>query len=396
VRAGLLAAACCAALPIAACGSAKKNLVPKLVLGPAERVASIPAHDPLQQGVAVVFLMPETTLTVDVVSGRLFAPEKKVIVINGDVVERETSPSAARGDHERMIGLVDPQFHNQIFAYRNNGIPGVPGWTPRWGRAPAPAPGKLPVWVPPRLITRSGRPIAVVLADGQRVELKTDGHGRIVSLRWATPRREALVATIRYGKGATTISAPAGVVRTYHYDPRHLITRVDAPGAAAHSRNDTADGRLDSQATERMLAYRLRSGTPERYAAYETAPNAINDNYLDYAATDGYQRYGVPTLADMRRVDDALRKSGVLDVAEAIPVLNDRVEDYVDGKYYDPVANGLHHACSLEVWVYRVTYGHKLTSGEITTVARRLSRVPKHWIYIDYSDVDNLSCGSFL
>jgi hypothetical protein len=326
-------AACCsaAALALAGCGGSGGGgaLVPKFRLGPGDYFASVPAHDPLRQAVAVVFLMPETELAVDVISGKLYAP-----------IERERSTSREPGYHEALIGVMDPQLHNQIFAYREHGIQGWHAWDPRWGRAAAPAPGKLPVWTPPRLVLHAGRPLAVVLADGQHVALETDGRGRVVRLRWATPRGEPLLTRISYAPRATTVSAPAGVVRTYHFDARHLITEVDAPGAAAHAREDTADGLLDSRATERRLAYRLRSGTPERYAAYEVAPNAINENFLDIAATDGYQRYGVPTLADMRKVDESLRKSGVLDVAEAIPVLNDRVEDYVDAKFFEHVTDG--------------------------------------------------------
>jgi hypothetical protein len=187
--------------------------------------------------------------------------------------------------------------------------------------------GQASAWTPPRLITSSGRPLAVVLADGQRVDVGTDQRGRIARLRSATPRGEPLLTTIRYASGKTTVRAPAGVVRTYHYNARHLITQVDAPGAAAHARKDTADGRLDSPATKDLLAYRLRPGTEERYAAYGVTPNAIGENYLDFADADGYQRYGVPTLADMRRVNASLRASGVLDVAEAIPILNNRVEN---------------------------------------------------------------------
>jgi YD repeat-containing protein len=284
---------------------------------------------------------------------------------------------------------MDPQLHHQIFAYRSNGIRGYPAWDPRWGKAPAPAPGKLPLWTPPRLVTRSGRPIAVVLADGQRVQITSDGRGRVVRLGWATPRGEPLVTTVRYESRETTVSAPAGVVRTYHYDDRRLITEVDAPGAAAHARKDTVGGLLDSKATERRLAYRLRSGTQERYAAYGVAPNAITENYLDEANTDGYQRYGVPTLADMRRVDDALRRSGVLDVAEAIPTLNDRVETYTVEKPFEQVTKGL-HSCRFETSYFGVTYARTITPDEIASVARRLPSVPKTWVYLYYHDADSL------
>jgi hypothetical protein len=373
---------CAVASVFAGCGGANGGeTVPKLVLRGGERVAPVPGRDPLKQAVAVVFLEPDTKLAVDVISGRLFAPG-----------EENRFPNYPSPEREGLIGLMDPQLHNQMFAYRSNGIPGRPAWNPRWGAAPAPTPGKLPVWVPPRLIVKSGRPLAVVLADGQRVGLTADRTGRIVRLRWATPRCEPLLTTIRYAPGATTVSAPAGVARTYHYDARKLITEVDAPGAAAHAREDTVDGRLDSKATERRLAYRLRSGTQERYAAYETAPNAINTNYLDFADSDGYQRYGVPTVADMRKVDDSLRKSGVLDVAEAIPVLNDRVEDYTVEKPFDRVTEDL-HSCHLETGDWEITYARTITPDEIATITRRLPSVPKLWVEIDYSDVASL-CGT--
>jgi hypothetical protein len=367
------------ALTLASCAGSSQA-VPKLKLAPGERTESIGTHDPLGQAVAVVFLMPETELAVDVISGRLFLPAGE-----------EGPDYIGPHEHEALIGLVDPQFHDQIFAYRG-GIPGRPAWDAHWGRAPSPAPGELPEWTPPRLIEKSGSPVAVVLADGQHVELTSDSRGRIVQLRWATPRGEPMLTTLRYRRGETTVSGPAGVVRVYHYNDRDRITEVDAPGARAHARDDTADGLLDSQATERRLAYRLRSGTAERYAAYGVAPNAINENFLDWADTDGYQRYGVPTLADMRTVDDSLRASGVLDVAEAIPVLNNRVEDYVDEKYEERATLGL-RPCHLQNGVYEVTYGGAITSGEIAEVAQRLARVPRHWIFIHYDNGRSVGCA---
>jgi hypothetical protein len=368
-------------LALAGCGGGghSSDAVPKLALAPGDRVVSIPTRDPLQQGVAVVFLMPETELEVDVINGRLFAP-----------AEERGPEYRARGERQGLIGLMDPQLHHQIFTYLDNGIPGRPAWDPHWGKAPSPAPGKLPPWTPPRMVMRAGSPIAVVLADGQRVELTADGRGRIVRLGWATPRGEPLVTTIRYASGETTISAPAGVVRTYHYDAHRLITEVDAPGAAAHARMDTVGGLLNSRATERRLEYRLRSGTQERYAAYGVAPNAIGENYLDRADADGYQRYGVPTLADMRKVDDSLRSSGVLDVAEAIPILNDRVENYSVEKPFERVTGGLHHRCRFETGYRSITYASTITPDEIATVARRVPSVPKLWIYIYYNDARTL------
>lgn len=374
-------------LALAGCGGEGGNgtsggAVPKLALRPGEHLASVPTHDPLKQAVAVVFLTPEMELQVDVVSGRLFAP-----------------PNAPRpefrgpDEHEGLIGVMDPRLHDQIFAYRSNAIPGYRAWDSRWGKAPAPAPGKPPVWTAPRLVTRAGRPVAVVLADGQRVQIFTDGRGRVVRLDWATPRGEPLVTKLRYARGVTTVSAPAGVVRTYRYDVHDLITEVDAPGAAAHARQDTVGGLLDGKATGRRLAYRLRSGTQERYAAYEVAPNAIGQNYLDFADTDGYERYGVPTLADMRKVDDSLRRSGVLDVAEAIPILNDRVENYTVEKPFDRVsAEGGLRPCHVRLGDWSVTFARTATPKEIATVARRLQRVRKLWVYIYYSDADSVGC----
>jgi hypothetical protein len=369
------------AFALAGCGSASHETVPELKLAEGERVESIPTHDPLQQAVAVVFLMPETELAVDVVSGRLFAP----------AAERGPDDIGPH-NHEALIGLMDPQLHDQIFSYRSNGIPGLAAWDPSWGAAPSPAPGELPAWTPPRLVTRSGRPLAVLLADGQRVGLVTDGRRRIVQLHWATPRGESLLTTIRYERGETTVSGPAGVVRSYHYNDRDRITEVDAPDAGAHARDDTADGLLDSRATALHLDYRLRSGTPERYAAYAVAPNAINQNFLDWADTDGYQRYAVPTLADMRTVDQALRASGVLDVAEAMPVLNNRLETYADEKDAERVTAGL-RPCHIATGEYRFTYGGAITSGEIAEFAQRLPRIPRHWIYIYYDNARSVGCG---
>jgi hypothetical protein len=369
---------------LAGCGDSGGSPVSRLLLRPGEHIASIPAHDPLEQAVAVVFLMPETTLAVDVITGRLFAPEKE-----------QPFPFPSLGEHEGLIALVDPQLHNQIFAYEDGGIPGQPAWDRRWGKSPAPAPGPLPAWTPPRLVMTSGRPVAVVLADGQHVDLATDAAGRIVRLRWATPRGEPLLTKISYARAQTTVSAPAGVVRTYHYNARDLITRVDASGAAAHASEDTADGRLDSRATKNLLADRLRPGTPERYAAYGVAPNAIAEDKLGDANTDAYQRYGVPTVADMRRVNASLRASGVLDVAEAIPILNNRVENYTAEKPFERLTEGL-TPCRFEVGYYDITYDRRITPAEIATVARRLRQMPKRWVYIYYNDANSIGCAEQL
>lgn len=110
-------------LALAGCGGGGHNSdgVPKLTLGPDERVVSVPTRDSLQQGVAVVFLMPETELEVDVISGRLFAP-----------AEEGRFEYTRPHEHEGLIGLMDPQLHHQIFTYVDNGIPGQRAWNPRW------------------------------------------------------------------------------------------------------------------------------------------------------------------------------------------------------------------------------------------------------------------------
>lgn len=106
---------------------------------------------------------------------------------------------------------------------------------------------------------------------------------------------------------ATTIAAPAGVVRTYRFDRQNRVTEVDAPGATAHARMDAVAGVLDSKATARRIQYRLHSGTAERYAAYEAAPKAIGENSFAWPSVGGYQHYGVTTLRWMKVVDASLR-----------------------------------------------------------------------------------------
>ena len=252
------------ALCLPGCARAHPAEIPPLPLGPGDTVGAVPTRDPLRQSVAVAYLEPETELGVDVISGKLYVAAEPFF--HGE------------GGREGLIGLVDPQSGHRMFGYTRGGIPGQPGWSEQWGKAPAPAPGSPPAWIPPRLVSRASKPVAVVLADGRRTDLDTDSHGRIVRVRWATPRGEQLLTTVRYLPGRTTISAPAGVVRTYRYDDHDRITEVDAAGAAASARHDTADGYLDSRATAQLLARRLRPGTAERYAAYKAAPKAIADN----------------------------------------------------------------------------------------------------------------------
>jgi YD repeat-containing protein len=319
--------------------------------------------------------MPGTEIGVDVISGRVYMAAEVSFI----PARYEPPPE----DRRVVIGLVDPQLHDQIFTYRSDATPGAEAWQAKWGRAPAPAPGKLPEWGPPRLVSRGGRPVDVVLADGRRVTLASDSRGRVTGVRAETTRHEPLLTAITYRRGSTTVAGPAGVTRTYDYDGRDRITAVIAPGAAAHAREDAVDGVLDSKATTRRLRFRLRSGTAERYAAYRVAPNAIGENSFAWPSVGGYQQYGVTTLAEMRRVDGALRDAGVLDVAEAIPILNDRVENYSQDKEFARISAGI-HGCDVGYPEYGFEYGLKTTPGEIATIASRLAHAPDRWIYLYY------------
>jgi YD repeat-containing protein len=387
VRASAAAAATAlTAACLAGCGSGaakQEATVRRLELKPGEVAGAVPTHDPLQQSVEVAYVEPQTELGVDVISGKLYMAAEDRISVEG----------GPPGRHERLIGLVDPQLHNRIFAYRSGGIPGVPGWDERWGRAPAPAPGVLPIWSPPRLVTRAGRPVAVVLADGRRVRLDSDARGRVVRVHWATARGEALLTSINYRPGRTTVRGPAGVARTYRYDAHEKITEVDAPGAAATARHDTADGYLDSKKTAGMLGYRLRSGTAERNAAYEAAPRAIGENSFAQRAVGGHQTYGVASLKWMRVVDAALRKAGVLDVAEAIPIQNGYVEDYAQEGPFDRITEDLEGECHISVMYFGLTYGLSTTPAEIATIAYRLAHGPPRWIEIEYANQRKLGCA---
>jgi hypothetical protein len=379
-----LAVCCSAAVTLAGCGGASgSGTVPKLLLGPGEHVSAVPAHDPLRQTVPVAYLMPETEIGVDVISGRIYMASEVSLL-----PARYRLPEGQEG----VIGLVDPQLHDQIFTYRSNAIPGQEAWQAKYGAAPAPAPGKLPEWTPPRLVTRGGRPVDVVLADGRRVALASDSRGRVTAVHAETTRHEPLLTAITYGPGSTTVAGPAGVTRTYDYDGSNRITAVIAPGAAAHARKDAVDGILDSPATAKRLRYRLRSGTAERYAAYRVAPNAIGENSFAWPSVGGYQQYGVTTLAEMRRVDGALRASGVLDVAEAIPILNDRVENYTQEREFSRISAGI-HGCDIGYPEYGFEYGLKTTPAEIATIASRLAHAPDRWIYIYYSKIRSF-CGT--
>jgi YD repeat-containing protein len=366
-------------LVVSGCGAAG---VPTLHLKPDETVGPVPARDPLRQAVEVAHLEPETEIGVDVISGMPY-----------EAAEDRGLGGGRPSEHEALIGLVDPQAHNQIFSYRSGGIPGEPAWNPRWGAAVPPAPGTLPQWIPPRLVSRSGRPVAIVLADERRLDLETDARGRVVQVHWATPHGEPLLTSISYAPGRTTVSAPAGVVRTYRYDSHDRITEVDAPGAAASARHDTADGYLDSKATARMLGYRLRSGTAERYAAYGAAPRAIAENSFESPAVGAHQTYGVRSLAWMRVVDRALRGAGVLDVAEAIPVYSGYVETYSQEKQFEKVTSDLIGGCDISVGYYRLTYGLDTSLAKIATIASRLERGPDHWTEIEFADRHSLGCA---
>jgi YD repeat-containing protein len=381
-----LAACCSAGVTLAGCGGASGGggAGPKLVLGPGEHVSTVPTHDPLRQTVSVAYLMPETEIGVDVISGRVYMASEVSLL-----PARYRLPEGQEG----VIGLVDPQFHDQIFTYRSNAIPGQEAWQAKFGAAPAPAPGKLAEWAPPRLVTRGDRPVDVVLADGRRVALASDSRGRVIAVHAETTRHEPLLTVITYRPRSTTVAGPAGVTRTYDYDGRDRITAVIAPGAAAHAPEDAVDGLLDSRATAKRLRYRLRSGTAERYAAYRVAPNAIGENNFAWPSVGGYQQYGVTTRAEMRRVDGALRDSGVLDVAEAIPILNDRVENYSQEKEFERISAGK-FGCDIGHPEYGFTYGLKTTRAEIATIASRLAHAPDRWIYIHYSKQRSF-CATF-
>jgi hypothetical protein len=360
------------------CGGAQQPKIPSLRLSTGERVEPVPTHDPLRQAVEVVYLEPRTELAVDVISGKIYLASAMSLLPESYYEPPEGS--------EALIGLVDPQFHDELFAYRSEAIPGEPAWNPKFGEAPAPAPGPLPEWTTPRLETQRGRPVAIVLADGRHVSLASDERGRITALRSETTRHEPLSTTIAYRQGATTVSAPAGVVRTYRFNRRRLITDVDAPGAAAHARTDAVAGVLDSKATARRIRYRLRSGTAERYAAYEVAPKAIGENSFAWPSVGSYQHYGVTTLRWMKVVNASLRKSGVLDVAEAVPVLNDYVETYSQEKAFEHTKDGVGiGSCEIGFPEYGYTYGRRTKPSVIAKLAANLRHGPDTWVRIYYS-----------
>ena len=371
------AATLAAVLSLAGCGGGGAPAVPSLKLERGETVGPVPTHDPLAQAVPVAYLMPGIEIGLDVISGKVYLATEVSLLPKG-----YGPPEGQEG----LIGLVDPQFHHEIFTYRSEAIPGEPAWNSRFGKAPAPAPGPLPEWTRPKLLKVRGRPIAIVLADGRRVGLSTDARGRIIAVRSQTTRHEPLLTTIVYRPGATTITAPAGVLRTYRFDRRNRITEVDAPGAKAHARTDTVAGVLDSAATARRIRYRLRSGTAERYAAYEAAPKAIGENSFASPSVGSYQQYGVTTLKWMRVVDASLRSSGVLDVAEAIPVLNDYVEDYSQEKPFERTKAGVKIGpCEIGFPEYGYTYGTSTKPSVIAKLAANLRHGPNHWVYIYYS-----------
>ena len=158
-------------LAVSGCGGSAPD---DLRLSAGETAGPVPAHDPLRQTVEVAYLEPRTEIGIDVISGRLYEASERLGIIH----------DGRPWEHEALIGLEDPQDHNRIFRYVGGGIPGEPGWDPSWGKAAAPAPGALPQWVAPRLVSRAGHPVAVVLADGRRVGLDTDARGRVVGVHW--------------------------------------------------------------------------------------------------------------------------------------------------------------------------------------------------------------------
>lgn len=94
----------------------------------------------------------------------------------------------------------------------------------------------------------------------------------------------------------------------------------------------------------------------------------------------------------MRRVDDSLHTSGVLDVAEAIPILNNRVENYTQENFFNKIIEELSHKiaggtheCDVGYPEYGVEYGLNTTSEEIATITARLMHGPNRWSYIYYS-----------
>jgi YD repeat-containing protein len=361
-------------LLLVGCGGATHSPVPQLVLSPGEHVTSPQEHDPLRQAVAVAFLDPETEIAVDVVSGKLYVP----------IAELPTS----YGEKEGLIGLEDPELHHTIFAYTGGGIPGRPAWNRHLGRAAVPAAGHIPLWMPPRLVVRAGRPVEVVLADGRSVRISSDAHRRLTEVQWPSPQGQLLATTIRYALGMTAVRGPTGVVRVYHYDRRSLITEVDAPGAAAHARQDAAQGVLDNEASAKRIGERMHYGAPARAAVWRVAPTAIGADFRDFPSSGGYQHYGVNSIGAMRVVDHSLERSGVLDIAEAIPVLDTEQQLYGEEGALNRLTD-LMKPCHLEIsWgegldSLEISISRTITAKEVEALDRGLSKVPI-WVDIYY------------
>jgi hypothetical protein len=255
------------------------------------------------EAVAVAWLEPKTELAVDVVSGQLS-------------VTSDTFPLAGPGEDD-LAGLLDP-YDGRLYTYETNGIPGVPRVVAPAGSVQLPAPGAPPVWSAPRLVPVANGEERVVLADGRYATVRTDARGRVVSLVWPDAHGSSLTTRIRYRARRTVVALPLAPPRTYRLDTQGLVTSVSSAGARATSR-DAVAGVLDSLRTHAVVERRVGQVSRQERLLFKAASRAVFVLGQEDAANGGTFTVRVDSLSAVRRVERAIVRAGLADVAQAIP-----------------------------------------------------------------------------
>lgn len=282
------------------------------------RVGALRPAGTTGQAVAVAYLDPGLVLALNVTSGRLELSGINLGFTPGRSWVHERATYANERD---VVAIEDPLRGHTLFAYRG----GIPGLSVA-ARAPAGAvavPGSSAqrVWGAVRQVFRGGRLSAVVLPDGRRIGITTDGSGRAVAVRWMDARGHPLRTTMGYADGRTTITDPFGVARTYASSGEgRAYELVPAAWRRGPGYRHFYSAVLDSAAEILWVQQRLVWWAPNLTSALRPfAGSGYAGVSIDSPANGGYLDVGLTKLASARRVDAALRRGGVLDVSAIMP-----------------------------------------------------------------------------
>ncbi len=343
-----------------------------------------------REQVPVAYLDPDLAVSVDVATGRL---EPSGLMLTFNNARPWAGQLANQPLMSGVIGIEDPLDHHRLFRYEG-GIPGLaPAASARIGSVALPAAGVLPVWGAPRVVSRGGRVVSWVFADGLRIGVSSDSSGRVTSVSWSTARGTRLRTTIRYAGSLTTISDPFGVTRTYEHladgDAFEIVPAAWRTGPGYRHwiypvlDDERETGWIQHRTVEQRPVFRqLLNGLPDAAGA------AFGGVSYDSPANGGYIDVGLTSLGPARRVDSTLRELGLLDVSAILPTLDTaaalrRADDSLQAPLA-PIEQACHIRWGEGIDVIDITVADTITPSEVAVLDQALQHLSA-WAVIQRS-----------